>query len=183
MSDRAIARRYASALNAEAGETNTVDRVDADMELLHETIGGSRELRLLFSSPVVHTSKKADIIRRLFVEHVSDLVLRFLLLINEKGREGIISEIVDAYRSLRLEQEGIVEAHARVAIMITEDEKASLQASLSGKTGSEIRLHVEEDTGLVGGLIVKIGDQVYDGSLMRKLAVLKRKLAGGSFHN
>ena len=183
MSNRAIARRYASALYAEASSSDAVDGVDADIALVQEVVGESRELRLLLASPVVGSAKKAAVISRLFEPHVSGLVLAFLLLINEKRREGMLTEILDSYRALRLEQQGIVEAHARVAVEMTDDEQEELRASFASKIGSKITLAVEQDPSLIGGLVVKIGDKVYDGSLKRKLAILRRQLEGGSFHS
>mgnify|MGYP003572943340 CR=1 FL=1 len=79
MSNRAIARRYASALFAEASSTDTVDRVDEDVELVSRTLSDSRDLKMLFTSPIVSTAKKEAVIRRLFDSHVSELALSFLV--------------------------------------------------------------------------------------------------------
>jgi F-type H+-transporting ATPase subunit delta len=182
MSDLAIARRYASALYAEADSTDSIDRVDADIDLLTQTVSESRDLRLLFASPVVSASKKETIIRKLFEPHVSDLVLSFLMLVNRKRRASIVEAILDSYRSLRLEHQGIVEAKARVAIKMTDADVEELRKSIAKTVGSDVHLEVEEDSDLIGGIVVKIGDRVYDGSLKRQLAKLKRQLQGGSLH-
>ena len=182
MSNRAIARRYASALFAEASSSDSVDRVDEDVELVIQTVSHSRDLKLLFTSPIVSTAKKEAVIRRLFESHVSELVLSFLVLVNRKRREAMVEDILVSYRSLRLEQQGIVEATARLAFAITESEVLDLQKSIAKTVGSEVELEVEEDPELIGGIIVKIGDQVFDGSLKRQLTMLGRRLQGGSFH-
>ena len=183
MSNSAIARRYASALYGEAVSRDLVDRVDDDTEMLLETMKGSRDLRLLLESPVVNVAKKEAIVVRLFKPHVSDLVLNFLRLVISKRRESALGDIVAAYRSLRLEQKGIVEASARVAVGLTSDEIDDLRAAIAGIVSQEVLLEVEEDQELIGGVVFKIGDIVYDGSLKRKLGLLQDQLLGGSIHN
>ena len=194
MSDRSIARRYASALyeEAAAGEqpdraaepsAATVQRVDADVELLATTLAGSRDLQLLLTSPVVGSDKKETILRRLFESSVSEIVMRFVLLVNNKGRGSMLADILDGYSALRLDQQGIVTAHARVAVKMGSDEEEELRESIAKTLGREIRLEVEEDSSLIGGLVVRIGDRVYDGSLKRQLAVLQKQLEGNSHHS
>jgi len=182
MSDRAIARRYASALYAEASASDSIDRVDEDVELVSRTVSDSRDLQLLFASPIVSTTRKEAVIRRLFKSHVSETVLAFLLLVNRKRREPMVEVILESYRSLRLEQQGIVEAKARVAVAMTDDEIEEFRRSMVKAVGSDIQLEVEEDADLIGGIVVKIGDQVYDGSLKRQLANLSRVLQGDSLN-
>ncbi len=182
MSDRAIARRYASALYSEASSSDSIDRVDEDIELVNRTVNDSRDLQLLFASPIVSAARKEAVIRRLFEQHVSETVLALLLLVNRKKRGAMVEAILESYRSLRLEQQGIVEAKARVAIAMTDSEIEELRRSMAKTIGSDIQLEVEEDADLIGGVVVRIGDQVYDGSLKRQLAILSRKLQGGSFH-
>ena len=65
---------------------------------------------------------------------------------------------------------------------MTESEIEDLRRSIAHTVGSDIHLEVEEDSDLVGGIVVKVGDRVYDGSLKRQLAILKRQLQGGSLH-
>lgn len=182
MSDRAIARRYASALIAEASANDSIDRVDEDVELVDRTVRDSRDLQLLFASPIVSTAKKEAVIRRLFKSHVSETVLAFLLLVNRKRREAMLEVMLESYRSLRLEQQGVVEAKARVAIAMTDGEIEELRLSMMKAVGSDIQLEVQEDADLIGGIVVRIGDQVYDGSLKRQLANLSRRLQGGSIN-
>lgn len=182
MSHSAITKRYASALYAEAEAAGSVDRVDSDMQLLQDTISASADLEQLFVSPVISSASKAAVIKRLFESRIDTLTLRFLLLVIEKGREAMTLAIVDAYRALRDEQRGIVDARVGVAIALNDDENAALKASLSKSFGKDVRLLVEHDKSLVGGLVVQVGDTVYDGSLKHQLSVLRGKLESGSFH-
>lgn len=182
MSNRAIARRYASALHAEADSADLIDRVDSDVELIRDTARASRDLRMLLASPIVTEEKKGVVLRRLFSEQVSELVLNFLRLVIRKGREPLLTEILEAYRSRRLEEQGIEEGMARVAVPMSDGEVEDFRESISKAIGRRIRLDIEEDPELIGGVLVKIGDRVYDGSLKRKLVILRRQLQGGAVH-
>lgn len=181
MSDLAVCRRYAGALLAEAESGNIVDLIDGDVAAVRTALGESRDLQLFFSSPVISVAKKDSILRKLFEDSVSDLFLRFLFLLNEKNREDLIADVLDEYRVHRNRQMGVVEAEARTAMAISDVEVRTLRDKLAKQSGADIHLHVEEDADLLGGVVVRIGDTVYDGSLKRKLAALKEQLEGGSF--
>ena len=94
----------------------------------------------------------------------------------------MIPAMLSAYRELRFEMQGIVEARAKVASAMTETEVDQLREAISKMIGSEVELDVSEDAALLGGIVVRIGDKVYDGSLRRQLAILRRQLQGGVIH-
>jgi F-type H+-transporting ATPase subunit delta len=182
MSELAICRRYAAALQAEADSLGIVDRVDEDVAMTRESLATSRELQLLFASPVIGTAKKRSIIEQLFSDRTSDVFVRFLLLLNEKGRGSLISDVLSEYRRVRNEQLGIVEAETRTAMPLSDDVVESLTERLSRRFGATVHLDLKEDPSLLGGVVVRVGDSVYDGSLKRQLSVLKTQLqSDGSF--
>lgn len=175
-SDYSIARRYAQALIGEAEQQNNLREVDEDVEMIRESLEGSRELVLLFESPLLPRERKADLLKKLFEPRVSRTTLQFLLLLVDKGREGLFPAIVRAYHSLRDERQGIKEARARVAMKLTAEEEQRLKKQLEEVTGSRIRLRVVEDPSLIGGIVVHVGDTVYDGSVQHQLATLREQL-------
>ena len=172
-----VARRYAQALTEEAQKAGSLDAVDADVALLTETLDGSRELRQALTSPVVSHPKKLSVLTSLFGERVSDLTLRFLRLLVEKQRDGQIPSILDAYRTLRDERTGTVEADVRSAKPLSADEADRLKAALEARTGKTIRLRITPDATLIGGLVVRVGDLVYDRSVRHQLDQLRDQLA------
>lgn len=182
MTNATVARRYAQALYEEAVRTDAVEGTDADVALIAETLDGSRELVRLFESPVVSQAKKDAVVAALFEERLRPLTLRFLRLLIEKGREDLFPEVVRAYRALRDEQQGIVEAHARTALPLSSDEERALTAALETMTGATVRLRVTRDPELLGGLIVRVGDTVYDGSVRHQLASLRERMEHGALH-
>lgn len=179
-----IARRYAQALYEKAVSQNNLEQVDADVVMTADTLAGSRELVLLFRSPVVNREKKEAVVKQLFAEKTSPAFMNLLLLLLEKGREEVLGDILQAYRVLRNEQNGVVEAEARVAYAMDAAEQAALKAQLETLTGKQVHLTIRQDEKLVGGAVVRVGDVVYDGSIRTQLNALReRLLKGGSFLN
>lgn len=172
-----VARRYAQALTQEAQSTGQLDAVDADVALLAETLEGSRDLRFALTSPVVSQPKKAAVLDRLFGDKVSALTGRFVKLLVAKQRDGQIPAILDAYRQLRDERTGTVEARVRTAQPLSDAERGQLQAALEARSGKTVRMGVEVDPSLVGGLVVRLGDIVYDRSVKHQLESLRGQLA------
>lgn len=179
MMNPTIARRYAQALYQEAQQQSRVEQVDADVALIRETLDGSRELVRLFESPIVAREKKEAVVRSLFAARVDQLTMEFLAMLIEKKREGLFPAVVRAYHALRDAQQGIVEAKARVASPLGEAEEKQLIGALERLSGKQVRLAVEHDPALVGGLVVRVGDTVYDGSVRHQLRSLRAQLTKG----
>ena len=173
----AVSRRYAQALTEEAQQAHSLETVDADVELIAETLAESRDLRLALTSPVVPQDKKGAVLQRLFGDKLSDLSLQFLRLLVEKQRDGQIPDILDAYRTLRDERTGTVEATVRTAKPLSSVERDRLQAALEARAGARVRMRVEIDPDLIGGLVVRLGDTVYDRSVRHQLQLLRGQLA------
>lgn len=178
-----IARRYAQALYAEATAKDHVAQVDADMGLIAESLAGSRDLQLFFRSPVINREKKNAIIEKLFAGKLSATTSNLLALLLNKGRESLVGDIAQAYRLLRNDQLGIVEAEARVAYAMDEADQNALKAKLEALTGKQVSLRVKQDEKLIGGAVVRVGDMVYDGSIRTQLRALSERLTTGSFLN
>ena len=170
------ARRYALALTQEAASLGQSAAVDADVVFLGETLDNSRELVLLFQSPVVPREKKENVLKALFTDRVSPLTMRFLHLLVSKQREALIPAVVEAVRRLRDTASGTVEAHVRTAKPLSDAETATLQASLEARAGAPVRLAVTVRPELIGGLVVRVGDVVYDRSVRHQLDVLREQL-------
>ena len=179
MSDNTIARRYANALYEEAQASSELESVDVDVALIRARQDGAPELGRFFASPVISREKKYSTVKALFEERLESLTLNFLLLMVEKGREQLFPNVVDAFQALRDEQNGIVQVTARVARSVDENEKEILVSSVESSLGKKVRLDVQVDPSLLGGIVVKIGDTVHDGSFVNQLKSLRERLEKG----
>ncbi|MFB6248494.1 MAG: F0F1 ATP synthase subunit delta [Salinibacter sp.] len=176
MSQSTVARRYATALYEEADDTGVLEAVDEDVRMLRETLASNDELSRFFESPVIPAKKKDAVLRSLLGDRVDELLVRFLRLLVQKDRETMTKAILDAYQSLRDEQRGIVDAHVTAARPLSDDEVEAVVETLEAQTGKTIRLHQAEDADLIGGLVVRIGDSVFDASVRNKLSTLHDRL-------
>lgn len=172
MSQRTVSRRYASALYQEADASDVLDAIDEDVLLLRTSLTDTREFRRVFESPVIPGEKKKAILQSLLESRVEPLTLQFLYLLIEKDREALVKPILDEYQALRDEHRGIVDVEATVARPLAAEDREALIETLEEKTGQTVRLHVEDDPALIGGLVVRIGDRVFDGSVRSQLNAL-----------
>lgn len=175
-----VARRYAQALFGEAVRKDVVERVDEDVQLLRESLAGSRDLKLFLERPFVSREKKAAVLGRLFGERVHELTTGFLSLLLEKQRERILPEILDAYSLQRDARLGIVEAHVRAAKPLSPDAADALRKRIEERTGKTVRLRMDVVPDLIGGLVVRMGDMVYDQSVRHQIDELREDLLKAS---
>lgn len=167
-----VARRYALALYQEAQETGVAERIDEDMGALRETLGSSPELVSLLRSPVIPRPRKEAVLGKIFEGKVAGLTMRFLRLLVNKEREELLPAAVDAYANLKDERLGIVEAHVRTARPLGDAETEALRKALEARSGKKVRMKTDVEPSLVGGLVVRMGDKVFDRSVRHQLQVL-----------
>ncbi len=177
MSDAIVARRYAQALYQEGEAAGKAEVIDEGMVSLHESLDASRELDQFFRSPIIAREKKEAVIGKLFDGKVDPLIVRLMRLLVEKGREDILPAVVRAYADLRDERLGQVEASVKTAMPMEYDETETLRKALEQRTGKSVRLRIEVEPALIGGVVVRIGDRVFDGSVRHQLTTLREQLA------
>lgn len=176
MSQRTVTRRYATALYEEADQAGVLEAVDEDVLMLRRSIESNRDLSRFFESPVIPQEKKDTIVQELLEDRIEELTLRFLRLLIRKDRETLTQAILDEYQSLRDDQRGIVDARVTVAHPLSDEDRDGLVEALEEKTEKEVRLHLEEDPDLIGGVVIRIGDRVFDGSVRIQLNALRDRL-------
>ncbi len=176
MSQRTVAQRYANALYEEAREAGNLKAVDEDVLMLRRSLASNDKLSRFFENPVFTQEQKDNVVRALLEDRVEPLTLNFLRLLVQKDRETITKAILDQYQTLRDNQRNIETARVQVAQPLSEELRETLVEALEAKTGKSIRLHVEERPELLGGLVIRIGDRVYDGSVRNQLTNLRDRL-------
>ena len=177
MSNKVIATRYAQAIFSEAVATNVELQVELDFSTIAETLLASHDLRRLFRSPLIDSHRKKKVAIEVFKDKVSAVTMQFLELVLNKGREGLMIDIIRSFEELMDKKRNILRVDVTSAKPLDEASKSQLDASLAKMTGKEIRATYQENAAMLGGISVRIGDKVYDGSLRHQLAMLKEKLA------
>jgi F-type H+-transporting ATPase subunit delta len=175
-----IARRYAEALFLLAREQDLFDTVDKDLQLVRSFYVQDHGLRDLMSHQRVSTRQKKEIVRNLWQPLVSATVLVFIELVLDKHRERYLEDIIQVFGSLLQTERNIAVAEVMTAFPMTPAKEERLCQVLEQKLHRQIELQVSVHPELIGGLVVKVGDRVYDGSLTKRLLTLGVRLVDRS---
>ena len=150
--------------------------VRASVESVAEGMREDRMLRTFLESPKIAAAQKIEILQKALGKRVPHLFLRFLETVIMKRRQMVIPSIASEYRALIDESEDRVHATVVVAREPAEPEKDALKRQLSRLFGKRVVPHYSLNPAILGGVIVKVGDTVMDGSVRRRLATLKSRM-------
>lgn len=167
-----VARRYAKSLMLLSNERGTTPRVYGEMLMIKNTSVESREFGVFLRSPVIKKDKKIDVINLVFGGVFSDEVNGFIRIITKNNREALLEEIAQAYVEIYLEQQNIVRAEVVSAVAIDSGLRTRIRETLQRLSSAEIELTEQVDAEIIGGLILRIGDQQYDASVARNIKKL-----------
>lgn len=175
-----IAKRFAPAILDAMPEGSDREVFFRDLADVQSSIRQSRDLLLFFQSPVISQKRKLEAIDALFAERVGSYVLNVLRFLVEREREEFVLEIIDAVFELRREREGILVTSVHSAVDLSDGQRAALQSALERASGKRVETQYGVDAELMGGLTVRLGDTVYDGSVRRQLRRLRDRFVTGS---
>ncbi|MCY0898692.1 MAG: ATP synthase F1 subunit delta [Firmicutes bacterium] len=178
MKQDAMARPYARALFDLARRRGEEALVDQHLGDVIKIWDGDPAFSAFIRRPEVARAVKRRVVDRIF-SGLDELTRRFLAVLIDKGREDVLAAIGAEFRHLWDEERGIVQAEVTTADALSDDEQAELVHALSQAMSRTVRLTVKEDRGLLGGVVVRIGDRVLDGSLARRLTILGERLRSG----
>ncbi|GAB3877677.1 ATP synthase F1 subunit delta [Hymenobacter segetis] len=182
MADQRVAARYAKSLLDLGKEMGTLSAVKADMDLLSKTMAESRDLRLLLRNPIVKHDKKLAILNAIFKGKVSDMTLRFFTILTEKNRESAIEGIGPEFLAQYNVMQGVQSAQVTSATPLTPASRAEIQALVTKQTGlTEVQLTEKVDPELIGGFVLRVGDNQIDDSVRTSLRKLRTSLQENSY--
>ncbi len=182
MKSATVARNYAQALllAAEAHGMAAVERYGQLMEAVAGAVQADERISVALESPRVSKAVKAALLERALEEVAPPEFVRFLQAVVRRGRQGLLGEIAQQYDALV--DVKLNRVHAGVTLLEEPDARLEKEVieRLSQAIGKEVRAHFRADRGILGGVVVRVGDRIYDGSVRRKLATLRRKLIAAS---
>ncbi len=181
----ALATVYAKSLfelASDAGGNDKVVEIADELEQICELLRQDKEVRLFFTSPIIDVPKRSETISAIFSNRVTDLTLRFLLVLNNKGRLNHLESISVAFDLLVQEAFGRIEVDVFTPTAIDADAINIIKDKVQSMLGKEPVLHPYVDKKMLGGLKLRIGDQLIDGSVQTKLRRLSESIknSGGT---
>ncbi|WP_282141167.1 F0F1 ATP synthase subunit delta [Cytobacillus oceanisediminis] len=178
MTGSTVAKRYALALFQLANEHQLLDQMEEELRAVKEVVTNNSDLKSVLRSPKLSIEKKKEILKDAFAS-VNTFVLNTLMILIERHREDHISDVADHFISLANDKKGIADAKVYTVRPLTEAEKEALSESFAAKVGKKsLRIDNIVDTNLLGGIKLRIGNRIFDGSLRGKLERLERQLLG-----
>jgi F-type H+-transporting ATPase subunit delta len=176
MSNSTVAKRYALALFQLSKENNLLDQMEEELRVVKNVVTSSKDLNSVLKSPKVTIEKKKEIVKGSFAKF-NPLVLNTLMILIDRHREDQIAEVVDRFVDLANEERGIAEAKVYSIRPLTDEETKALSATFAAKVGKKsLRIENIVDTDILGGIKLRIGNRIFDGSLRGKLDRLERNL-------
>jgi F-type H+-transporting ATPase subunit delta len=167
-------RRYAIALYEVAEEKGKVDSYISELDQVSELMNNNKDLLEIINHPDLSTSRKKEIFENIFKGNIENDILSFLIILVDKNRFDELNAIVDAIKKIHLERNEILSAIITTVIPLNEEEKNALIAKLRNKYNKKIVLTEEIDQSILGGVLVRVGNDVIDGTIRGKLDKIKR---------
>ncbi len=176
-----IVEPYAEALMSLAQQKNITDAIGEDVRTLLTLIQESSELKTFLSSPLVKAEDKKAIIRQAAGEQINPFFLNFLLLLVDKKRIGFVEGVCSKYLEILRKLNNVVLAEVTSAVRLYEGEAEKLVAKIKNLTGADqVEIQTKIDPDIIGGVIIKVGSQVYDASLKGQLRRISLNVLGSS---
>jgi F-type H+-transporting ATPase subunit delta len=173
----AVSSRYAAALTDVALEHDGGERIKADLASFVGAFSMSADLRNFLETPAVGYEAKQNVIRKLAEQmELAPEVRNFIQLLVLNSRTHLLREIQEAFLSDLNARMGIAEADVKSARGMSAPEKERLIRALEQRTGKKIQARFGEDASLLGGVVVRVGSTIYDGSVREQLTRLRQKL-------
>lgn len=172
-----ISKRYAKAFFELAGEGNNYEMFYEDLNRFSGVLASSKDLKDFFANPVFNHVEKKQIMDYLLGRiELSPLTANFLSLLVDKGRIGLLDEIVASYRDMMDKTLLRVQVSVRTAYPLSAEQQASLLKQLEEMTNKKADMSVTEEPSLLAGIVVRVGDTVYDGSIRTQLNNIRNLL-------
>lgn len=176
-----VAKRYAIAVFEIAKDKNIVGQITEELKVVSEVVENTDLFETFFKHPKVSRDEKKELVKKSFEGKISDTLLNTLFLLIDKKREGILFKMVEEFLKFTNEEQGIAEAKVYTVKPLTDEEKVAFEATFSKASGKDkLTINNIVDPELIGGFKVRIGDRIYDGSVLRQLRRIERRMISGN---
>lgn len=172
----AVAGRYSAALYEIAAESNKVDQIEEELKAVNVILQENKDLQKVLYHPQITATAKKELLDQLFKGKISELTLNFVELLVDRRRETFFGDIVAEFIAQANVGRNIVAARVTSVVDLKDQEKSAVDQLLARLTGKKVQVSYGTDPSLIGGLLIRIGDKVIDGTIKAKLAALGDRL-------
>ncbi|MEF9935519.1 MAG: F0F1 ATP synthase subunit delta [Clostridium sp.] len=170
------AKRYAHALFEAGVDSDKLDIFLDQLGLVSVVYKENKDLSVFLDHPTISIEEKISVIKNIFKGNCDEEVLKLIVLLMQHGRINEVSLVYAGYKKLYQEHKGIKVAYATTAIAMTEDEIKSLESKLSAKYNLKVIVENLVDESIIGGVYLKIDDEVIDGTIKGSLEKIQKEV-------
>jgi F-type H+-transporting ATPase subunit delta len=171
-----IAEVYSRSLFEVAKEKDALDDVHDDLGAFADALSGNRELQVFFFSPYFSSQEKKDGIRKV-IEGGNEYFIRFLQLVAERHRMPAIFRIRREFDAMWAEENKLLPLTITSAVELGEDTTKEIVKTIEEQTGRKVELTTNVDPDVIGGLVLRVGNVVLDGTVRNRLERLRKSVA------
>ncbi len=161
-----------------AEQDGVLDEVEDELFRFARLLEREPALRAALTDPALPAERKIDLLRHLLGEQVQPTSMRLLEIAVTRSRAGSLELALEELSRLAAERRERYVAHVRVALALAPEHETRLAAALARLYGREVQVQVEVDPSVLGGVEVRVGDEVLNGTVERNLETVRRRLAG-----
>jgi len=177
MLENQVGKRYAEALSGNILDPGALEKALENLKAIAATIDSEKELARFFEHPSITTEKKKNMVQDLCGQlKVQNEVSRTMVLLNERGKVLYLGKIVEYFEKVVNRRLGRERVHVTSAHALTTENIDRLKVALNKILGKTILIDTEVDESLIGGVMLRIGDQVTDDTIRNRLEILKRTI-------
>jgi F-type H+-transporting ATPase subunit delta len=174
----ALGEVYAQSLLEIAPDNAQAEQIARELAAVAELLDQVAGLNELLSPGMLSQKTQSEVVAKVFAGRVSREVEAFLSVLVLRGRSNLLKTAVAAFRRLLDRRQGKVEVSVTTAVELSEGQKEALAAALRAAIGAEPLLELKVNRDILGGVVVHVGDSVYDASVATELKRMKRRLTG-----
>lgn len=175
-----LGQTYARALIGAAKNAGVVDEVTEQLSrIVDEYLGGSPQLRAAFASPRIDEDEKIRVIDRVFGEEFHPILVKFLKVMAGRDRLAHVDAVRNAAEGIHDQMMGRVVASVQTAVPLDDALRSEIETQLGSLINKQVRLRESVDPELIGGMVIRVGDRVFDSSVSNQLDKMARRTRSG----
>jgi F-type H+-transporting ATPase subunit delta len=174
--DKSVAITFVNALLEIAAKKGLMERIEKDLALVSDVITKHGKLEKTLFHPSITRNEKKKLIKKVFGASVSDLMVNFLNLLVDRRRERIVEFLPAIYKETVDASKGVINARVTTVAPLTESQMSGLKKRLDKLTGKNVEIEVVQDPQILGGILIRVGNKMIDGSIAGRLKNLRTRL-------
>jgi len=174
--DKSVAITFVNALLEVAAKKGLFEQIEKDLALVSDVITKHGDVKKILFHPSITRNEKKMLIKKIFGTSASDLMTNFLNLLVDRRKEEILEFLPAIYKETVDSNKGVIKARVTTVAPLTENQMNGLKKHLDKLTGKKVEIEVVQDPQILGGIMIRVGNTMVDGSIAGRLKNLRTRL-------